>query len=311
MDSADELDLPRKQVGPNPQHLLITLLGDFWHGRAVPIPSAALVDVLGEFGISPASARSALSRLARRGILSLHRDGRSTAYSVREEFLQAGAERAMRNLRLGADGHSRTWDGRCVIVTAGPMDDDHEGRQALAAYLRSAGFAALQGGTWASVSADEAEVRARLVEHGLPGVLAFSAHLFYPDDRRAGSRIIQWPIDGLVASYRAFIDEFESYCQPVVNGLLPPREALVVRTRMMDSWRSIVREDPDLPDELLPADWPRPKAREIFAELYDQLGPLAEARCRQLIAVYAPDVAAQTTHMTVAFADRVSTTPGE
>ena len=73
-DTADELDLPRKQVGPNPQHLLITLMGDFWHGRAVAVPSSALVDVLGEFDISPASARSALSRLARRGILAITDD---------------------------------------------------------------------------------------------------------------------------------------------------------------------------------------------------------------------------------------------
>ena len=299
-DTAEQLDLPRKQVGPNPQHLLITLLGDFWHGRAVPVPSSALVDVLGEFDISPASARSALSRLARRGILTLHRDGRSTAYSVREEFLRAGEARAARNLRLGREDAATTWDGRWVIVMAGTLDDTRESRQSLRTYLRSSGFAPIQDGTWASVSADEREVREGLAELGLRGVLAFSANLVYPDDRLAGHGVIQWPIDGVAEAYREFIADYAPYRQRVADGLLPPREALVVRTRMMDSWRSIVRQDPDLPDELLPADWPRPHARSIFADLYDDLGPLAEARCRQIIAPYDPDVAAQTRHMTTA-----------
>lgn len=297
-DTADQLDLPRKQVGPNPQHLLITLLGDFWHGRAVPVPSSALVDVLGEFDISPASARSALSRLARRGILTLHRDGRSTAYSVREEFLRAGEGRATRNLRLGGEESSTPWSGRWVIVTAGAADESREDRAALRAYLKSSGFAQIQEGMWASVSADENEVRRGLEESNLPGVMAFAATLLYPGDSLAGRGGIQWPIEGLAEDYRAFINDYAPYLDPVARGLLAPREALVVRTRMMDSWRSIVRQDPDLPDELLPVDWPRARARAIFAGLYDDLGPLAEARCRQIIAVYDPEVAAQTRHMT-------------
>ncbi len=35
----------------------------------------------------------------------------------------------------------------------------------------------------------------------------------------------------------------------------------------------------------------RDRARvKIFVGLYDDLGPLAEARCRQIIAIHAPDV---------------------
>ena len=60
-------DLPRSQVGSQPQHLLITLLGDYWFLRSEHIPSAALVELLGEFGISAVGSRAALSRLARRG----------------------------------------------------------------------------------------------------------------------------------------------------------------------------------------------------------------------------------------------------
>ena len=43
-----ELDMPRFQVGFPPQHLLLTLLGDYWSKRCEPLPSAALVDLLAE-----------------------------------------------------------------------------------------------------------------------------------------------------------------------------------------------------------------------------------------------------------------------
>ncbi|MGK5559037.1 hypothetical protein ACSNOI_46315, partial [Actinomadura kijaniata] len=62
-----EVRLPRMRNGPRPQHLLLTLLGDYWYGRHDPLPSATLVALLGEFGVSPAAARAALNRLARRG----------------------------------------------------------------------------------------------------------------------------------------------------------------------------------------------------------------------------------------------------
>ena len=65
-----ELDMPRFQVGFPPQHLLLTLIGDYWSGRCEALPSAALVDLLAEFeaGTAPslvglASLRSELSEL--------------------------------------------------------------------------------------------------------------------------------------------------------------------------------------------------------------------------------------------------------
>jgi PaaX-like protein len=43
-----------------PQRLLVTILGDYWRGRKEPIPSATLVAVLGEFGVSSGGARAAV-----------------------------------------------------------------------------------------------------------------------------------------------------------------------------------------------------------------------------------------------------------
>nr|WP_262403306.1 hypothetical protein [Actinomadura sp. CNU-125] len=96
--SAPEVRLPRMQQGAQPQHLLITLLGDYWLDRNEPLPSAALVALLGEFGISQVAARAALSRLARRGLLRVSKEGRRSYYAMTgraSEMLKDGAHRIM------------------------------------------------------------------------------------------------------------------------------------------------------------------------------------------------------------------------
>jgi phenylacetic acid degradation operon negative regulatory protein len=57
----------------------------------------------------------------------------------------------------------------------------------------------------------------------------------------------------------------------------------VTRTRLMDTWREFADADPDLPDELLPAGWPRARAREVFTELDEALRSLAWQRLSQLL----------------------------
>src|SRR5690606_14323597 len=69
---------------------------------------------------------------------------------------------------------------------------------------------------------------------------------------------------------------------------IAPADALLKRTQRMDAWRAFPCIDPDLPRRLLPADWPRAQARELFLETYDQLGAPASVRVLQVIASSAP-----------------------
>ena len=73
--ASTEVNLPRVQIGANPQHLIVTVLGDYWRSREEHLPSAALVALANEFGITSTSARAALSRLARRGLLESSKQG--------------------------------------------------------------------------------------------------------------------------------------------------------------------------------------------------------------------------------------------
>jgi phenylacetic acid degradation operon negative regulatory protein len=66
----------------------------------------------------------------------------------------------------------------------------------------------------------------------------------------------------------------------------------------MTHWREFPDLDPELPAEVLPADWPRAAARECFVTIYDGLGPLAERRFAELLARHAPDLAPLAAHRT-------------
>lgn len=72
-----------------------------------------------------------------------------------------------------------------------------------------------------------------------------------------------------------------------------------MRSEAMQEWRKMPAIDPRLPTDLLPEDWPGWEARRLFAEVYDQLGPLAADRVREVVAPHSEVVAAAVHHYLV------------
>ena len=107
--------LPRSQAGTTPQHLLMTLLGDYWLGQTQHLPSAVLVDLLAEFAITKPSARIALNRLTKRGLLVTSKRGRNTYYGPSAPAAALVRETLKRIVAFGAR-EVRTWDGTWTMV---------------------------------------------------------------------------------------------------------------------------------------------------------------------------------------------------
>ena len=61
-NAAEAVRLPRRQVGSSPQGLAVTLLADYTLRTRAWLPSAAIVALLTETGVSQAGARTAISR---------------------------------------------------------------------------------------------------------------------------------------------------------------------------------------------------------------------------------------------------------
>jgi phenylacetic acid degradation operon negative regulatory protein len=278
------VDLPRAQAGSPPQHLLITLLAEYWSGRPEPLPSVALVALVGEFGVTAAGARAALSRLTRRGLLSATKSGRRTYYGLTGQTaraLRAGRHRLMSFGERGDD-----WDGHWTIAAFSLPEERRDLRHSLRSQLQWLGFAPLFDAMWVAPHASAEQTGAVLASLNITSATVLRAR--QPLRATGRSPIEAWDLNSLRDAYRAFIDDHAPLVQRIRQGQVSAREALVARTTLMDLWRGFLAVDPDLPGELLPGDWPRQAARQVFAEVYDGLGELAVVRVRQVLAESAP-----------------------
>ena len=81
-DDAATVRLPRQQGGSTAQNLAVTLVADYTLRTRAWLPSASIVALLDEAGIGSGAARTAISRLSRRGVLESSRDGRYSSYRL-------------------------------------------------------------------------------------------------------------------------------------------------------------------------------------------------------------------------------------
>ncbi|GAA4712500.1 PaaX family transcriptional regulator [Phytohabitans rumicis] len=289
MSTDAEVDLPRMQAGGSPQHLLLTLLGDYWYGQRAPLPSAALVALLGEFGITEVSARAALSRLARRGLLELSKAGRRTSYALSARAAEVLTEGSRHILSFGARGEE--WAGRWTVAAFSVPEDRRDLRHTLRTRLGWWGFASLYDGLWVSPHERVAEVTAVLAELGVDTATVFTAEVA-DGSPVGGDPISAWDLDALRAEYERLLEEYEPVQQRWRAGKVGTSEALIARTALMDDWRNFPNLDPELPAVLLPPRWPRTRARELFIDLYDGLARLSEQRVVQIVSEFEPSLAA-------------------
>jgi phenylacetic acid degradation operon negative regulatory protein len=276
-------------VAQRPPRLLLTLLGDYWWQRTEPLPSAAIVALLAEFGVSDSAARAALSRLTRNGLLVTSRHGRRTFVQLSKRAAGILDDGARRIFTFGAP--ASPWDGMWSLVAFSIPEHNRAARDELRKELRWLGFAPLYDGLWVAPRDHVSEVLTRLKDLGITTATAFRATAIPGTDGDSGIPARAWDLDGLKERYEAFISFAGQLRDSTAAGLVPPMDALVARTHVMDEWRAFPGLDPDLPAELLPDAWPRSGARDLFITCYDLLGPLAARRVRQVIARYSPELA--------------------
>jgi phenylacetic acid degradation operon negative regulatory protein len=261
-----------------PQLLVWMFLG-YWFENIEFIPSAALVALLGALGVGEAAARAALSRLARRGSLEGTKLGRNTAYRLAAGSVADARAQGRRMLKFGS-GPS-PWDRQWTCVVFSIPESDRRRRPALRQRLRELQLGPLFDGFWITPRAPLAAIDRSLTELGVTDAAVFRVSEV---PRPAGVDLLSaWDLQALRAEYQGLIDQLEPVVDKVHDQAIPDREALVVRVEACARWRTLAFTDPGLPAELLPSDWPQRRARELFVEVYNGLGPAAERRVRELV----------------------------
>jgi phenylacetic acid degradation operon negative regulatory protein len=99
-----------------------------------------------------------------------------------------------------------------------------------------------------------------------------------------------WDLDELGRSYQEFIKAFRPVQRRLASGRIGPTEALVARTRATYRWFVFAVTDPDLPAALLPRQWPRAAAHDLFVSVVSGLARPAVERVRDIISRYDPEL---------------------
>lgn len=278
-----------------PPQLLLTLLGEYWWRQHEPLPSAALVALLTAFGISDTAARAALSRLVHRDLLVTSKRGRQTFYGLSERATHVLQDGARRIFSFGLP--ACPWDGSWSLVAFSIPEEQRQLRYILRDRLRWLGFAPLYDGLWISPHNRLSEAASQLAELSISTSTMFRAQIVN-STTASGLPQQAWDLDALCSQYQQLITMLLPLDTRIKSGTVSPEEALKARTRLIAMWQDLLAMDPDLPDEILPPDWPRAQARHLFIAAYDELGPLAQHRVRQILALYASDLARNATYHT-------------
>lgn len=253
---------------PAPQDLVLTLLGAHHvpreHGA---VWSGGLVRLLDEFGFTEGAARVALNRLVGRELLTRSRDGRHVHYVLTARTRAVLAEGDRRIFTLGERPRSETtW----TVLWHSIPESRRLARTRLVSRLRFLGFGSVQDGTWLAPHDHEHELAALLAE------LEIAEHAGVMLGRPAtavdfGTFVGRvWDLDQLAERYQEFVDHFSG---PEVAD---DRQALLLRTRLVHTFREFPFLDPELPEDLVPAPKHRAEALRLFHYLYPALAPAAQ-----------------------------------
>ncbi|MEO3813396.1 PaaX family transcriptional regulator C-terminal domain-containing protein [Sphaerisporangium sp. B11E5] len=293
---SDDVGVPRAQAGPNPQHLLTTLLGEYLDSSDADLPSMAVVAMLGEFGISEASARAALSRLTKRGLIAVRGPGRPPVYHLTPQAIAKHRSRMDQFLSFGA--RPPRWTGDWVTVSFSIPQSGQAPRHAIRKALGALRFARLYDSVWIRPGTDSGPVTKALhdILDDVDGARWSVMHTRFEQEAGPHGPAAAYDLAGLASAYQAFIARYADLRVAVRERKVDATLALVARTSVMDSWRKFPDIDPDLPEHLLPAPWPRQTARDLMLEIHSALGSLAQARLIQVATPYWPDAASWITH---------------
>ncbi len=245
--------------------VLVTVLGDTVAPLGGSIWLADLIRLAEVFGFSDRLVRTSMFRLAAEGWVTNERVGRRSRYSLTEFSRAEIADASTRIYRRVAP----TWDGQWTLAfvdaSAGEADEP-----SLEQSLRWHGFAPIAAGVFAKPNADAVAARslfARLGVEPAPMVATAAFDAVSPVAATATFRT-ESGLARAEAAYRDIVDGY-GWTDSLVPGDLPPRSAFLLRSMIVHDLRRSRLGDPELPIDLLPADWIGSRAAAIASHAYE------------------------------------------
>lgn len=263
--------LPAQRGGA--KALLLTVLGEFVLPAGGSAWTSTLIDAAAALGIGEKNARQALSRIADDGLIESSRHGRQvrwTLTSAGRALLESGTERIYSFGRSA--GRADGWDGEWLVVHCPVVEERRAARNRLRTQLAFLGFGELSPNLFVSPHAGrEVALRSILTELKVlsTATVLRSRTQGAAENTALASRA--WDLDQLAADYLVF-SERHGAVRPVDDA-----GSFTAVVELVHDWRRFPFVDPELPPELLPADWAGANAVDDFHELHDRWSPAARS----------------------------------
>jgi phenylacetic acid degradation operon negative regulatory protein len=253
---------------------LFDVYGDHLRSRGDQAPVSSLIRLLQPVGIAAPAVRTAISRMSAQGWLEPTRVDAAPGYRATRRAIERLTEAASRIYRRGPEA----WDGRWRLVFV-DLPRERGSRLRLREELHYLGYAEHAPAVWLCPfdrpEVDQVVARAGgSARHGVAVDLS-------PDP------LVAWDLAALASSYAAWPDLADALVRGDRDG--PPADedeaAFAARFRLVHEWRKFLFDDPGLPAELLPRDWPGQAAADLFTSEAARLKPACDrfvARCLEL-----------------------------
>ncbi len=259
-----------------PRAAIVTLYGAFVRRLGNWVAIADLVVLLADLGIDEQSARSAIARLKRTGLLESSTHFGCAGYAAGEQLLDVLRDGDLRifHSEIAADLD----DGWVLIVFSVP-ETQRDRRHLLRTRLAGLGCGPLAPGVWMAprrVALDVRRILDRLDLAQFTSMFEGSYQGFTDVQTLAAST---WDVSLLVRHYGAFTRRHQRVLTRWEAHDLGARAAFVDYVKLLEDWRRLAYEDPGLPDELSACAPHRRSAYEVFTK---GVGLLADPAMRHV-----------------------------
>jgi phenylacetic acid degradation operon negative regulatory protein len=279
------LDDFRHQSRMQAGSLIISVFGDAILPRGGRIWLGSLINLLKPLQLNERLIRTSVFRLAKEEWLRTEAHGRRADYMLTSAGLRRFEEASRHIYAANAPLWDRRWR---LILTVGEIDTKQRERLRRALFWQ--GFGVLGSDCFVHPSADLTTAFDALMTDGMADLLKHLMPLLAADSRfgisASDSEMVQhaWNLEQLAAAYSDFSNRY----QPILDALrldvqteVNEEDAFLLRILLIHDYRRLLLRDPELPEVLLPTDWPGQKARLLCKELYRRLLAPSERHLNQ------------------------------
>lgn len=265
----------RQQSRVKAGSLIISVFGDAVVPRGGLIWLGSLIELLEPLQLSDRLIRTSIFRLVKEEWMQSKAIGRRADYML----TPAGQRRFEESARHIYASNAPIWDRRWrLVLTVGELDVKQRKRLRRALFWQ--GFGAIGSDCFVHPSADLTTAFDALMTDGMSDILKHLMPMLAAD---SGSDLsanavnmaqCAWNLEHLGASYANFVARY----RPILDKLrrdakneIDGESAFLMRTLLIHDYRRLLLRDPELPDILLPSNWPGQQARLLCKELYRRL----------------------------------------